>query len=182
MSDLTHLDESGAARMVDVGGKPATARTAVAAGAIRMSRPALAAVREGNGPKGDFLAAARIAGIMGAKKTAELIPLCHPLGLDLVTVEFAFLEDGIEVPESDGGGGAAFFHAVLAVESLSRVDPSIGVLVDVHVFEGDAALTEQATRHDAVGADARAEHQHWFHFEVTGRLLDIQPLRPPRSE
>lgn len=97
MSDLTHLDESGAARMVDVGAKPATARTAIAAGAIRMSDQALAAVREGSGPKGDVLAVARIAGIVGAKKTAELIPLCHPLGLDSVTIEFAFLEDGVEV-------------------------------------------------------------------------------------
>jgi cyclic pyranopterin phosphate synthase len=102
LSDLTHLDESGAARMVDVGGKPATARTAVAAGAIRMSPQALAAVREGSGPKGDVLAAARIAGIMGAKKTAELIPLCHPLGLESVTVEFMFLEDGVEVTATAG--------------------------------------------------------------------------------
>ena len=83
--------------MVDVGAKPSTARSAIAAGAIRMSPEALAAVREGSGLKGDVLAAARIAGIMGAKKTAELIPLCHPLGLDSVTVEFVDLEDGIEV-------------------------------------------------------------------------------------
>ena len=102
MPDLTHLDESGAARMVDVGAKPATARTAVAAGAIRMSDQALAAVREGSGPKGDVLAVARIAGIVGAKKTAELIPLCHPLGLDSVTIEFAFLEDGVEVTATAG--------------------------------------------------------------------------------
>jgi cyclic pyranopterin phosphate synthase len=87
---LTHLDDSGAARMVDVGGKPDTARSATATGRIRMSAAALAAVREGSGPKGDVLAAARIAGIMAAKKTAELIPLCHPLALDAVTVDFAF--------------------------------------------------------------------------------------------
>jgi cyclic pyranopterin phosphate synthase len=99
---LTHLDESGAARMVDVGGKPTNARTAIAAGIIRMSRHALDAVRNGSGPKGDVLAAARVAGIMGAKKTAELIPLCHPLGLDFVTVEFDFLEDGIEVTTTAG--------------------------------------------------------------------------------
>ena len=97
MSRLTHLDEQGQARMVDVGGKPETARSATAEGRIRMSPQALAAVRDGSGPKGDVLAAARIAGIMAAKKTGELIPLCHPLALDAVTVEFAFEDDGVRV-------------------------------------------------------------------------------------
>jgi len=95
MTRLTHLDDKGAARMVDVGGKAETARTATATGRIRMSAAALAAVRDGSGPKGDVLAAARIAGIMAAKKTAELIPLCHPLALDAVTVDFAFEPDGV---------------------------------------------------------------------------------------
>lgn len=94
---LTHLDESGAARMVDVGGKPATARAATAEGRIRMTSEALAALTDGSGPKGDALAAARIAGIMAAKKTAELIPLCHPLALDAVTVDFALEGDAIRV-------------------------------------------------------------------------------------
>ncbi len=93
MADLTHLDAHGNARMVDVGSKPATQRLAIAAGRIRMSARALAAIREGDVPKGDVLAAARIAGIMAAKKTAELIPLCHPLALDTVGVDFSF-EDG----------------------------------------------------------------------------------------
>ena len=92
---LTHLDAHGAARMVDVGGKAPTARRAVAAGRIAMSGEALAAIRDGSGPKGDVLAAARIAGIMAAKRTGELIPLCHPLGLEAVSVDFAFAEDGI---------------------------------------------------------------------------------------
>ena len=95
MSRLTHLDDKGAARMVDVGGKPETARSATATGRIRMSGEALAAVREGSGPKGDVLAAARIAGIMAAKKTGELIPLCHPLALDAVSVDFAFEDNAI---------------------------------------------------------------------------------------
>ena len=95
MNKLTHLDESGAARMVDVGGKPETARSATAEGRIRMAPETLAAVREGSGPKGDVLAAARIAGIMAAKKTGELIPLCHPLSLDAVQVEFAFEDDAV---------------------------------------------------------------------------------------
>ena len=90
---LTHLDESGAARMVDVSGKPATARSATATGRIAMRPETLAAIREGDVPKGDVLAAARIAGIMAAKRTGDLIPLCHPLALDSVTLDFAF-EDG----------------------------------------------------------------------------------------
>jgi cyclic pyranopterin phosphate synthase len=90
VSGLTHLDSQGQARMVDVGGKAETKRSATATGRIRMSPQALTAVREGSGPKGDVLAAARIAGIMAAKKTAELIPLCHSLALDQVFVEFEF--------------------------------------------------------------------------------------------
>ena len=95
MSKLTHLDESGAARMVDVGGKPATQRRAVASGRITMSAEALAAIREGNAPKGDVLGTARIAGIMAAKRTGELIPLCHPLGLEAVNIDFAYEEGAI---------------------------------------------------------------------------------------
>jgi cyclic pyranopterin phosphate synthase len=95
MTKLTHLDEHGNARMVDVGGKAETRRTAVATGRITMSAEALAAIHEGDVPKGDVLAVARIAGIMAAKKTGELIPLCHPLALDAVTVEFAFEDDGV---------------------------------------------------------------------------------------
>ena len=97
MTGLTHLDAHGNARMVDVGGKAESARIAVASGRITMSDEALAAIRAGDAPKGDVIAAARIAGIMAAKKTAELIPLCHPLALDAVTVEFAFEADGIRV-------------------------------------------------------------------------------------
>ncbi len=97
MTKLTHLDESGAAHMVDVGGKPATARRAVASGRITMNPQALDAIREGNAPKGDVLSAARIAGIMAAKRTGELIPLCHPLALDAVNVEFAYEESAIRV-------------------------------------------------------------------------------------
>lgn len=95
MTKLTHLDEHGNARMVDVGGKAGSRRTAVATGRITMTAEALAAIRDGDVPKGDVLAAARIAGIMAAKKTAELIPLCHPLALDAVTVEFAFEDDAV---------------------------------------------------------------------------------------
>ena len=96
MSKLTHLDSDGAAHMVDVGGKAATARRAVASGRIGMSAAALAAIREGNAPKGDVLGTARVAGIMAAKRTGELIPLCHPLGLEAVSVDFEYEDSGIK--------------------------------------------------------------------------------------
>lgn len=87
MSDLTHFDGKGDAHMVDVSGKPETARVAVAEGHITMSREALSLIERGDAKKGDVLGVARLAGIMGAKKTAELIPLCHPLSLSKVAIE-----------------------------------------------------------------------------------------------
>lgn len=97
MTELTHLDAQGKARMVNIGGKAPTRRVAVAGGRIRMASAALDAIRDGAVPKGDVLAAARIAGIMAAKKAAELIPLCHPLALDAVTVDFTIGQDSVEV-------------------------------------------------------------------------------------
>jgi cyclic pyranopterin monophosphate synthase len=94
MSGLTHLDAAGAARMVDVGGKAVTLREATATGRITMSRQAADAIRSGAVAKGDVLAVARVAGIMAAKRTAELIPLCHPLPLTRVEV-------ALEVGETD---------------------------------------------------------------------------------
>ncbi len=97
MSKLTHLDDSGAAHMVDVSAKADTIREAIAEGRITMSADALTAIREGSAKKGDVLATARISGIMAAKKTSELIPLCHPLMLSKISVDFAFEDDGIRV-------------------------------------------------------------------------------------
>ncbi len=97
MSDLTHLDAAGAARMVDISDKPRTARIATAQGRITMSPEALAAIRSGSVKKGDVIAVARIAGIMAAKRTAELIPLCHPLPIDGVTLDIAIEETGLVV-------------------------------------------------------------------------------------
>lgn len=93
MAQLTHLDERGQARMVDVGAKPETAREAIARGEVRMRPETLRLIREGDLPKGDVLGTARTAGIMAAKRTAELIPLCHPLLLTYVGVDFA-LDEG----------------------------------------------------------------------------------------
>ena len=97
MTGLTHLDDTGAARMVDVGGKPATARQAVATGRIIMTPAALAMVRDATAKKGDVLAVARIAGIMAAKRTADLIPLCHPLPLSRVALDLDLHDDGVTV-------------------------------------------------------------------------------------
>jgi len=94
---LTHLDESGAARMVDVSSKAVTAREAVAEGRVVMTEATRAAIMAGNVPKGDVLAAARIAGIMAAKKTAELIPLCHPVALTAVEVALEPVENGLKI-------------------------------------------------------------------------------------
>ncbi|ERF85745.1 cyclic pyranopterin monophosphate synthase MoaC [Bradyrhizobium viridifuturi] len=86
---LTHIDAKGEARMVDVSAKPATERTAVAEGRVLMSKATLALIESGQAKKGDVLATARIAGIMAAKRTSELIPLCHPLALTKVTIDIA---------------------------------------------------------------------------------------------
>ena len=97
MNKLTHLDDSGAAHMVDVASKDATLRKAVAAGDILLSQSALQAVRSGNAKKGDVIGTARVAAIMAAKKTSDIIPLCHPLQLSGIEVEFETKADRIEV-------------------------------------------------------------------------------------
>jgi cyclic pyranopterin phosphate synthase len=97
MADLTHLNADGGAHMVDVSAKADTAREAVAEGRIRLSAEALEAVRAGNMKKGDVLGTARIAGIMAAKKTSDLIPLCHPLMLSKISVEFEYEATAIRV-------------------------------------------------------------------------------------
>lgn len=93
MSSLTHFDAQGQAHMVDVGAKPATHRIAVAEGRITMQPETLAIIQSGTAKKGDVLGIARIAGIMAAKKTSDLIPLCHPLALTRVAVEFELLPE-----------------------------------------------------------------------------------------
>jgi cyclic pyranopterin phosphate synthase len=95
MARFTHLDSKGIARMVDVGAKKITARTATATGRIEVSKATLKAIQSGGIEKGDVFSVARLAGIMGAKKTPDLIPLCHPLALNSVKVELKAAKDGI---------------------------------------------------------------------------------------
>lgn len=126
MSDqLTHLDARGHATMVDVGDKQVTTRTAVAQGEVRMTPATLAAIRDGNIPKGDVLAAARIAGIMAAKKTPELIPLCHTLLLTKVAVEF-------EVDEAEQR---------VVITAMVRCNGQTGVEMEALTAVSVAALT-----------------------------------------
>jgi len=97
MTEFTHLDEQGAARMVDVSGKEVTARVATASGRVLVSAEVIALLRAGGVPKGDALSVARIAGILGAKKTPELIPLCHPLAISGVTVDLTVADTSVDI-------------------------------------------------------------------------------------
>lgn len=122
MSKLAHLDDQGRAHMVDIGAKQETARIAVATGRITMSQMALCAIRDGDVPKGDVLATARIAGIMAAKKTGDLIPLCHPLALDSVAIDLNFEDDAIRATAT------ASLTARTGVEMEAMVAASIALL------------------------------------------------------
>jgi len=123
MSDLSHLDDSGSARMVDVGGKEVTDRRAVARAEVRMSPETAAAVRRGDAPKGDVIATARIAGIQAAKRTAELVPLCHPLALSFVDVTAEVGEDRV------------------TLEAEARTSAQTGVEMEAMTAASVAALT-----------------------------------------
>ena len=127
MSKLTHLDESGAARMVNVSDKPATVREATAGGRITMSSEALAAIREGTSKKGDVLAVARIAGIMAAKRTSDLIPLCHPIALSSVTVDFDLSDTGISATSTARTTGPTGVE----MEALTAVSVALLTLYDM---------------------------------------------------
>ena len=117
--ELTHVDESGHAKMVDVGGKPDTHRVAVARGQVRVKRETLALIRQNALTKGDALGTARIAGIMAAKKTAELIPLCHPLMLTHVGIEFELAETQSEgLVEITGDHVSVLTDLAIAAEKI----------------------------------------------------------------
>ena len=122
---LTHLDERGQARMVDVGAKAVTERVAVARALVRMSPATAAAVQAGDAPKGDVLGTARLAGIQGAKRTSDLIPLCHPLALDTVGVE----------AEVDAAAGT------VAITATAKATARTGVEMEALTAASVAALT-----------------------------------------
>ncbi len=145
MSGLTHLGEDGAARMVDVGGKAETHRVAVASGRITMSAQALSAIREGDAPKGDVLGTARIAGIMAAKRTGDLIPLCHPLGLEAINVDFAFEEGGIRAAATASltGKTGIEMEAMVAVSAALLTIYDMAKAIDKAMVIGEVRLLEK---------------------------------------
>src|SRR3954453_1995609 len=124
MSELTHFDEHGASRMVDTSGKPETLREARASGLVRMAPATVALVRDRGLAKGDVLEVARLAGILAAKRTGDLIPLCHPLPLSGVTVDFAFAGDDL-----------------LRIEATATVIGRTGVEMEALAAVSVAALT-----------------------------------------
>ena len=124
---LTHLDEHGAARMVDVSTKAATRREAIAEGFITIAATALAAIRDQAVAKGDVLAVARVAGIMGAKRTADLIPLCHPLPIDAVTLDMSIEAAGIRATAT-----VATTHGTgVEMEALTAVSVALLTIYDM---------------------------------------------------
>jgi cyclic pyranopterin phosphate synthase len=123
---LTHVDESGAARMVDVSGKDVTSRTATASGRVLVSAEVVELLRGAGVPKGDTLAVARLAGIMGAKQTPSLIPLCHPLALSAVSVDLVVGDDSVDITASvrttDRTGVEMEALTAVSVAALTVVD------------------------------------------------------------
>ncbi len=136
---LTHVDRKGRAKMVDVGRKRATERRARARGFLQLSPKTLDVVREGHAEKGDVLAAAQIAGIMAAKKTSELIPLCHPLPLTHVSVDLTVEDDGIAIEAS----AATTAQTGVEMEALTAVAVAGLTLYDMlKAVERGARLTD----------------------------------------
>ncbi len=142
--ELTHLDATGQAHMVDVSGKDVTARSATAAGMVLLSADAVAALRAGEVPKGDALAVARIAGIQGAKRTPDLIPLCHPIALHSVAVDLEVADRGVLITctarTADRTGvemealTAVAVAGLALIDMIKAVDPA-AVITDVRVEE-----------------------------------------------
>jgi cyclic pyranopterin phosphate synthase len=139
MTELTHLDEQGHAHMVDVTGKVDTSRTAIARGAILLSPETLKLLRDNAVPKGDALATARIAGIMAAKKTSELIPLCHPLPITKAGVELTIAEDRVEIEATVSVTG----KTGVEMEALTAVSVAALTIYDmVKAVDKSAIITD----------------------------------------
>ncbi len=144
MEGFTHLDESGAARMVDVSGKDVTARSATASGKVLVSAAVVELLRGDGVPKGDALGVARVAGIMAAKRTPDLVPLCHPLAISGVTVDLEVLDDGVAITATvrttDRTGVEMEALTAVAVAGLTVIDmvkavDKAAVITDVRVEE-----------------------------------------------
>ena len=142
MSTLSHFDESGASRMVDVGAKPETHRVARASAVVRMQPATLALIRNKGVAKGDVLEVARLAGIMAAKRTADLIPLCHPLPLTSVKLEFAFPgDDALRLDATV----SVFARTGVEMEALTAVTVAALTVYDM-CKSADRGMTIEAVR------------------------------------
>lgn len=149
MSELTHLDEAGAARMVDVGDKAVTRREATATGRIAMSTDAAVAIRAGAVAKGDVLAVARVAGIMAAKRTSDLVPLCHPLPITRVTLDLAVDGAGVTATATvatDGKTGVEMEALTAATVALLTVYDMAKAIDKAMVIEGVRLLAKSGGR------------------------------------
>src|SRR5689334_25265228 len=136
---LTHLDEAGRARMVDVSAKDVTVRTASAAGRVLLSAPAVAALRDGTVPKGDALAVARIAGIQAVKRTPELIPLAHPVAVHAVEVDLVVADDGVDIAATVRTAD----RTGIEMEALTAVSVAALALIDmVKAVDKHARITD----------------------------------------
>lgn len=136
---LTHLDEAGRARMVDVSAKEVTVRTATASGRVLLSAGAVAALRDGTVPKGDALAVARIAGIAAAKRTPDLIPLCHPLAIHGVRVDLVVEDSGVTITASVRTAD----RTGVEMEALTSVSVAALTLIDmIKAVDKGAVITE----------------------------------------
>nr|WP_202408033.1 cyclic pyranopterin monophosphate synthase MoaC [Novosphingobium silvae] len=124
---LSHIDAEGTARMVDVGEKAETLRVAIASGSISMTPAALAAIRAGDAPKGDVVGTARIAGIMAAKRTAELIPLCHSLSINAANLDFTFEDNGIRATATVSLSG----RTGVEMEAITAVSIALVTIYDM---------------------------------------------------
>lgn len=156
MAGLTHFDAKGDAHMVDVSGKPVTARTATAAGCIKMSRETLDIITEGRAKKGDVLGVARLAGIMGAKKTPDLIPLCHPLPVTKVAVELTPDPDlpGVQITATVKTTG----QTGVEMEALTAVSTAALTVYDmVKAVEKSMAISDIRLIHKEGGKSGRYE-------------------------
>jgi len=142
-SRLSHIDERGAARMVDIGGKPVSHRRAIATAFVNMRAETLAMIAGGKAPKGDVFAAARIAGITAAKRTSDLIPLCHPLALTKVAVDLepCFGSDTQKGAPAMIGAGFSARRVGVAVTATVEVDGKTGVEMEALTAASVAALT-----------------------------------------
>ncbi|MCE2539639.1 MAG: cyclic pyranopterin monophosphate synthase MoaC [Acidobacteria bacterium] len=142
---LSHVDDAGRVRMVDVGDKPVTERVAVARGHIAIGEPALRAIRDGRVAKGDPLQAARLAGVMAAKKTADLVPLCHPLMLSQVAIDLQALDDGyrIEARVRTAGRTGVEMEALTAVSVAALTIYDMVKAIDKRMVIGSIRLVKK---------------------------------------